>query len=170
MIGQVGRAQAGIDSGSKVMHRIHTEDGSPPNGLAPCPHLPQDLPGNCGLDQHGDPAVPLPEPAHLLQDHPLGNVEIRLAGEGIKPPVTLKVALRRQVCTVQQTQLRIGDPGRVAQHKPISHSPAQDAWPVCPEEISLFHPRPTTTNSTRLCDVPRIDVNAEDVFGAWKRC
>ncbi|MYF19704.1 MAG: hypothetical protein F4218_03495 [Synechococcus sp. SB0677_bin_5] len=81
----------------------------------------------------------------------------------------MNVALRRQVRTVQQPQLRIGDPGGVAQHKPITYPPAQDAWPVRPEEISLFHLRPTTTNPTGLRNVLRVDVHPDDGFDLWKR-
>ena len=57
----------------------------------------EDLAGNRRLAEHRQQCLPAVEHLEQLHQHPFGDIEIALAGQGFQPSVTLEVRLFREV-------------------------------------------------------------------------
>lgn len=113
------------------------------------------------------------EPRQQLDQHPLRNVEVTLAGDRGESPPTMKVALVRQVHAAESSQIRVRHPRGVADTQHWGRKCRDPRSPVGGEEVELLQGDarvPGIRSKTRpgSGDVLGVDVGPQRAIRAGK--
>ena len=102
------------------------------------PRTEQHFPGDSGLAEHCNDAMTISEPLQVFQNHPFGDIEVALSGNGVIAASFVKIGLDRKVIALQDAEFRTGNPGRVPYDKKGLRKAEQDLVPIGGEKIFAF--------------------------------
>ena len=105
-----------------------------------------------------------------MNEHPLGDVEVRLAGDRVQPLAVLKIRFCGEVSASQLAEVRAGDPREVSQHEDRLGKRGDEARPICGKKVGLkeLDRRPVGTASQAgagVFDIGFVDFRRDRLVG-----